>query len=269
VRPDILALIIFLAASAPAFAVPQGEKSLTQDHPSLQVRENPKDHLKYVWIQPGTFMMGCSPADKDCRPEEKPTHQVMITRGFWIGQTPVAVGAYQRFVGATGREMPHSTRFNVDWVNDKMPMINLTWDDAQAYCGWIGGRLPTEAEWEYAARAGSVDALYGPIDEIAWYNKDSDDWLHDVAMKRPNAFGLFDMLGNAFEFVNDWYDQNYYHSSPSQDPTGPTGGQYHVLRGGFWESNPTLIRASSRLGFDKLYRHYGAGTRCAWDAGHP
>jgi formylglycine-generating enzyme required for sulfatase activity len=98
-------------------------------------RENPKDGLKYVWIPPGTFMMGCSPADNQCGGDEKPAHQVTITRGFWIGQTPVTAVAYKRFAVATGRQMPGAPNFTAGWANENMPIVNVTWDDAQAYCG--------------------------------------------------------------------------------------------------------------------------------------
>ncbi len=124
-----------------------------------------------------------------------------------------------------------------------MPIVDVTWDDAQAYCSWAGGRLPTEAEWEYAARAGSTAARYGDLDEIAWYadnsgrqRLDSDriwkedqanyakrlnengNGMHEVGQKRANGFGLYDMLGNVWEWVNDWYDENYYKNSPSPRP---------------------------------------------------
>jgi formylglycine-generating enzyme required for sulfatase activity len=242
----------------------------------VTVRENPKDGLKYVWIPPGTFMMGCSPGDSECGSEEKPPHQVNITKGFWMGQTEVTVGAYKRFAAATGRQMPdepvlEGRPLNAGWGNEAMPIVDVAWDDAQAYCSWAGGRLPTEAEWEYAARAGSTGARYGDLHEIAWYadnsgrkrldsdriwkedpenyNKRLDEngnGMHEVGQKRANGFGLYDMLGNVWEWVNDWYDQNYYQNSPFQDPTGPTRGTLRVLRGGSWDRAPRVVRVSVR-----------------------
>jgi formylglycine-generating enzyme required for sulfatase activity len=226
-----------------------------------QVRENPKDSLEYVWIPPGSFMMGCSPGDIECGADEKPAHQVTITRGFWIGQTPVTVGAYKRFAEATGRQMPGAPNFNTGWANGNMPIVNVTWDDATAFCGRAGGRLLTEAEWEYAARGGSTEARYGNLDEIAWYSQNSGKQTHDVAQKRPNGFGLYDILGNVWEWVNDWYDQNYYQNSPSQDPTGSASGQMLVLRGGSWNGVPRNVRVSLR---NRLYpgRDDADGFRC-------
>ena len=260
---------------------------------------NAKDGLKYVWMPPGTFVMGSSPGDTECYDNEKPPHQVTITKGFWLGQTVVTVGTYKRFAGATGRQMPPEPKFdgrplNPGWGNEAMPIVDVTWDDAQAYCSWAGGRLPTEAEWEYAARAGSAAARYGDLDEIAWYadnsgrqrldstriwNKDQANYarrlsengsgMHEVGQKRANGFGLYDILGNVWEWVNDWYDQNYYQNSLSQDPTGPVSGQLRVVRGGSCYGNLMNVRVSYRYWVDPAFRYSSLGFRCGGEVFPP
>jgi serine/threonine-protein kinase len=263
------------------------------------VRENPKDGLKYVWIPPGTFMMGCSSGDSECLDYEKPAHRVTISRGFWIGQTPVTVGAYKRFVQASGRSMPpepdlSGRPLNPAWGNEAMPIVNVSWDEAQAYCGWAGGRLPSEAEWEHAARAGSSGARYGALDEVAWYAdnsgrerldsaaiwnreplnydqrlKDNGNGFHEVRQKRPSRFGLYDMLGNAWQWVNDWYDDKYYQNSPAQDPPGPASGQTRVLRGGAWNGEPSEVRVSDRNWSVPAERFFNPGFRCRGEVANP
>ena len=112
------------------------------------------------------------------------------------------------------------------------------------------GDCPTEAEWEYAARGGSTGARYGSLGEVAWYNENSESKTHPVGERRANGFGLYDMLGNVWEWANDWYDPNYYQNSPSQDPKGPTSGTLRVLRGGAWISGAGNVRVSGRsMGF--------------------
>jgi len=232
-------------------------------------RVNPRDGLTYVWIPPGTFLMGCSPGDSASEENEKPPHPVEITQGFWLGRTEVTVGAYKRFAAATGKTLPAAPFTNPGWSNEQMPMVGVTWDEAKGYCAWAGGRLPTEAEWEYAARAGSVEERYGPLDEIAWYENNSGLKAHEARQKRPNDFGLFDMLGNVFEWVNDRYDEKYYYSSPAQDPEGPAGGAFHVLRGGSWAQIPEAIRASCRTRGDFAASFFDIGFRCAIDVWEP
>jgi eukaryotic-like serine/threonine-protein kinase len=227
------------------------------------VRENPKDGLKYVWIAPGKFMMGCSPGDTECSDNEKSPHRVTITKGFWMGQTVVTVSAYNRFAAATGKAMPNAPDFNPGWSNEQMPIVNINWNEAQDYCAWAGGRLPTEAEWEYAGRGGSTETRYGPIDEVAWYFNNSGQKTHEVGQKRANGFGLYDMLGNVWEWVNDWYDQNYYRNSPSQDPIGPASGQLRVLRGGSWYYNPRYVRVTDRVRYDPGDWSNDLGFRCS------
>ena len=245
------------------------------------VKENSKDGLKYVWIPPGNFLMGCSPGDSECSGGEKPSHQVRVSKGFWMGQTEVTVGAYKRFASAPGRGMPKAPNFNPGWSNQQMPIVNVDWDDAEAYCRWAGGRLPTEAEWEYAARAGSTEPRYGSIDGVAWYSGNSGSRTHEVGQKRPNAFSLYDMLGDVWEWVSDWYDGSYYANSPEVDPLGPSSARsarhlltsfsasgFRGLRGGSWSDKPRYVRASYRGG-DYPGRDVVYGCRCVWEAGDP
>jgi formylglycine-generating enzyme required for sulfatase activity len=265
-----------------------------------EVRVNPHDGLKYVWIPPGTFMMGCSPGDNDCYDFEKPSHSVSITQGFWLGQTPVTVDAYKRFAGATGRQMPpepdlNGRPLNPAWGDQSMPIVDVTWDDAQTYCRWAGGRLPTEAEWEYAARAGSTTPRYGDLDEIAWYADNSGlqrldsemmrrkedqahflkyltengNGLHVVGQKRANELGLFDMLGNVWEWVIDWWDPSFYQNSPAQDPVGPSSGTERLLRGGSWIGGPRDIRVSLRSRRNPGDRDFDVGFRCGGEMDLP
>jgi formylglycine-generating enzyme required for sulfatase activity len=264
------AILSISAARKTGSGLPSGGQAVgTQPANASQtpglVRENPKDGLKYVWIPPGTFMMGCSPGDSECKDNEKPPHQVTITKGFWTGQTEVTGGAYKRFAKASLRHL----RAHPALVNDDALPTFGSWGDARAYCSWAGGRLPTEAEWEYAARAGSTDARYGAIDEIAWYSANSGGQPHPVGKKRANGFGLYDMLGNVAEWVNDWCDDNYYQNSPSQDPSGPAGGQYPVVRGGCWAVNPTGLRVSARSGYNRKLRFSNVGFRCVADVFSP
>lgn len=233
--------------------------------PAGTLRENLKDGLKYVWIPPGTFTMGCSQGDNECFDNEKPAHRVTFIRGFWMGQTPVTVGAYKRFAGTTGKQLAPPSKLNQGWTNDEMPMVEVFWHDAKVYCEWVGGRLPTEAEWEYAARGGSTEARYGNIDGVAWYRENSGSRPHEVAQKRANGFGLFDMLGNVREWVSDWYDEHYYQNSPSQSPPGSRNGEFRVLRGGSWYDEPTFVRVSNRVGYNPATGYGYIGFRCAGD----
>ena len=213
--------------------------------------------------------MGCSPGGNECDSDEKSPHQVSITKRFWLGQTEVPVGAYKHFAAATGRQMPEAPIFNSGWANDSMPIVSVNWNYAHHYCTWTGGRLPTEAEWEYAARGGSAQGRYGNIDEIAWYSDNSGSQTHRVGEKRANGFGLYDVLGNVWEWVNDWYDHNYYQNSPSQDPSGPVSRQARVLRGGSWYCGPRLVRVSDRYRCHPDDGDFGYGFRCVREVDIP
>ncbi len=251
---------------------------------------NPKDGLTYVWIPPGRFTMGCSPGDNECGGEEKPAHEVEITRGFWMGQTPVTVGAWKRYRAATGKPaLPTGDQFgrslNETSGDDRMPVVAMTWDEARGFCEWPGGRLPTEAEWEYAARAGGTGARYGNLDAIAWYADNSgrqridstEIWRtdqanyakrlfdngngpHPVGQKEANAWNLYDMLGNVWQWTGDWYAA--YSAGRQTDPPGAASGQTRTLRGGSWNNSPRGARASDRVRGEPVRRDNNIGFRC-------
>jgi sulfatase modifying factor 1 len=213
---------------------------------------NHKDGLTYVWITPGTFQMGCSTDDVECPEDEKPMHQVTISRGFWIGQTEVTQEAWQRITGTNPS----------GFKGAKLPVESVSWDDAKNYCQVAGMRLPTEAEWEYAARAGRRDR-YGDLDQVAWYAGNSGNMTHAVAAKQANGWGLHDMLGNVWEWVEDWYGP--YKDVGAADPKGPENGKFRTVRGGAWgmlrrDAHATFRGRSGPLGGIAGNR---IGLRCA------
>lgn len=229
------------------------------------VRLNPQDQLKYVWIAPGTFTMGCSPGDNDCTAPETPPRPVALTKAYWIGQTEATVGAYKRYVEAAKARMPpEAPKIDRGWRNVSLPIVDVTWQEANQYCAWVGGRLPTEAEWEFAARGGNPASRYGNLPDIAWTKANAGNRTHPVATKAPNAYDLFDTLGNVWEWVNDWYSPNEYAGGAAQDPTGPATGQEKVLRGGSWIVDPRLLRASDRYSIKPDVRSDYFGFRCVW-----
>jgi formylglycine-generating enzyme required for sulfatase activity len=224
--------------------------------PSFRVGDtkvNSKDSLTYVWIPSGTFIMGCSPGDSECYDDEKPAHQVSLSKGFWIGQTPVTQEAYER---VTKSNPSH-------FKGQRLPVETVNWNEAQSYCSAVNMRLPTEAEWEYAARAGSTAPRYGPLDSIAWYNGNSGNKTHEVAQKQANAWGLYDTLGNVWQWAADWYDEKYYTPAAASDPKGPSSGKYRVRRGGSWNNVPRNARASGRNRVASEFRLSVIGFRCA------
>ncbi len=259
------------------------------------VRLNAKDGLNYVSIPSGEFMMGCSGGDAECLAVEQPAHGVRLTHGFWIGQNSVTVAAWKKFRSASGQPaLPGKDNFgrllNEGQGDDSFPATAMTWDQARQFCEWSGGRLPSEAEWEYAARAGSSSARYGSLDEIAWYGDNSGNspvdttalWAsdrqhyaqrlyangngpHPVGQKKPNAWKLYDTLGNVWNWVADSYADGYYQQGAAVDPPGASSGTLRLLRGGSWFFSAPSIRVSNRLKYAPNLRVFDFGCRCARD----
>ena len=212
---------------------------------------NPQDGLEYVWIPPGRFTMGCSREDKKCGPNESLPHEVEITKGYWFGQTEVTQEAYMR---VTDKD---PSRFK----GARRPVEFVSWDEANDYCLKVGLRLPTEAEWEFAARAGSPEARYGELGAIAWHRGNASGTAHDVGGKQMNGARLFDILGNVWEWTADWYAEDK--ATDGKDPKGPRSGAMRVLRGGAWISPPEDVRVSARI---RGERDMYSGFRCAGES---
>jgi formylglycine-generating enzyme required for sulfatase activity len=217
-----------------------------------------------VLIPAGEFQMGSNDGDSS----EKPVHTVYLD-DFYMDIYEVTNAQYKKFMDATGHKAP--IFWNDPNYNDpKQPVVGVTWEDASAYAKWAGKRLPTEAEWEKAARGGLVGKKYvwgdewpppkgsgNFCDETAQKTfpdwdiiKGYDDGYADTAPVgkfNPNRYGLYDMAGNVWEWVADWYDQNYYANSPKQNPKGPNSGSYRVLRGGSWQSGSLTSYAVGSL----------------------
>ena len=251
---------------------------------NLGLPVNPKDGLGYVWIPPGTFQMGCVSHDTQCDQDENPRHPVEISKGFWMGRTEVPVGVYKQFVSKTGDifELPEkSPDSNPGWKEDTHPIVNVSWWDAKAYCEWAGGRLPSEAEWEYAARGGKEGQKYpsgnGITHNDANFRGTDDNWekIAPVGSFPPNDHGLYDMAGNVWEWVADWYEEDHYSSLPedssSLDPFNELGQPQRVLRGGSWIDYPDGLRSSNRFGHRPEHSRNFIGFRCAREvlSSHP
>ena len=226
--------------------------------------------MQFVSVPTGQFPMGCSEGVKpvECSAEEKPRHTVQITKAFEIGKTEVTQKEWQAVMGSN----PSSQK------GDTLPVEDVSFQDVQAFLGKLNARndgflyrLPTEAEWEYAARAGSAEQFagaqvanslgrYSPADDWAWYNVEK---TKPVANKKPNAWGLYDMRGNVAEWVQDWYDARYYAKSPMADPKGPdrSDGGRGVRGGTFHDDGPWLTRVSLRMHFAEDYHHFDLGFR--------
>ena len=197
--------------------------------------------IELITISPGSFLMGSD----DVRDDEKPVHQVTISKAFLFGRYEVTAGEWKAVMGKAppGFEADH------------FPARYITWNDAQEFIRRLNQRndgysyrLPTEAEWEYACRAGAKTEDPSDIELLAWYDGNSNNRLHPVGMKHANDWGFYDMRGNVSEWCQDWYDKNYYPESAGADPKGPNNGQERVKRGGSQFDDRSKVRCSAREG---------------------
>lgn len=223
-------------------------------------------NLELVWIPSGSFVMGSSPEVAKHK-AETPQVAVTITEGFWLGRTEVTQAQYE----AVMKTNPSTFKD----VGPEAPVERVSWIDAMAFCEKLNARestagrlpkgfgytLPTEAQWEYACRAGTTDEYAGDPQSMSWYDENSGGKTHPVATKQPNAWGLYDMSGNVLEWCLDWYGD--YPRGKVIDPVGPDTGYYRMARGGSWRAEMHVGRSASRAGGSPGRLDYTIGFRVA------
>jgi formylglycine-generating enzyme required for sulfatase activity len=215
-------------------------------------------HLEFVRIPAGQFGMG---SDSPNEFDQNPVHEVTISRAFDLQKTEVTQAQWTAVMGSN----PSHFR------GPRLPVEQVSWNDVEEFIRKLNDldpgrnyRLPTEAEWEYACRAGGNARKFGDIDAIAWYNANSDQRTHAVGEKEPNEWGLYDMLGNVWELCADW--KGTYAAGPVTDPKGPPQGYYKVSRGGSWFDTRSAVNATFRSSPDPTHRLSSLGFRLARDA---
>ena len=227
-------------------AIQSGDNTLSQQIFSKTYTANGVS-FDMMMVKAGTFTMGATSEMKDPEPDEKPTHQVTLTNDYYIGKTEVTQALWMAVMGNNPSY----------FIGDNLPVESVSWNDCQKFISKLNSltgqnfRLPTEAEWEFAARGGNNSNHYqysgsNELGDVAWYVGNSGDTTHVVATKQPNELGIYDMSGNVWEWCSDWFGN--YSSSSLTNPTGPNSGSYRVLRGGGWSSLARNCRSSYRHG---------------------
>lgn len=240
-----------------------------------------KDGAPMILIPAGPFPMGVPKGDRDGGRDEYPRHEVALD-AYYIDKYEVTHGRYAEFVKATGHRIPENpknpkrTLWNepLSEALAERPVINVDWNDADAYCRWAGKRLPTEAEWEKAAR-GTDDRRFpwGNVEPTHKHLNFNQQWQGEKTLMPVGSyeagkspFGAYDMAGNVWEWVGDWYDPLYYEKSPPANPNGPETGTHKVLRSSGWSVETPLVRIFTRVKSDPINRNDSTGFRCAADA---
>lgn len=239
------------------------------------------DGAQMIVVPAGLFPMGVPDGDRDGGRDEYPRHQVFVDT-FAIDKYEVTNGLYVAFVKSTGHRVPQNPKnptrnlWQGDSITDSLvdrPVINVDWFDAEAYCAWAGKRLPTEAEWEKAAK-GTSDRRFpwGNVEPTAKHLNYNQRWIGEKTLMPVGSyeagkspFGVYDMAGNVWEWVNDWYDAQYYEKSPEKNPQGPAAGLKKVIRGAGWQNETPTVRIFTRVESDPMMRNESTGFRCAAD----
>ncbi len=232
---------------------PTSLEAVTQN-PRTQACAGPFD-LQFQVLPAGEFQMGSDNGYDN----ERPVHCVKISGPFQMGRFPVTQAQWKTVMG-------HNPSYFLNG-DESLPVEQVSWEDIQLFVARLNAlndgfsyRLPTEAEWEYAARAGEAEPN-GRLDELAWYAANSGGKPHSVGTKKPNAWGLHDMYGNVWEWVQDCYDPNYYSASPQIDPTGPAEGRARAHRGGGFGTAADFCRSAFRIGCSPDARYNITGFR--------
>ena len=277
----IVAVIFFVAMGGRGLLAAEPQAGQNGQHTGVETIKG-QDGAPMILISGGPFTMGSN----DGLPSERPEHSVTLD-SYYIDQYEVSMQLYGAFLLAAKHDAPSTWDDEAATTVGDRPAVGMGWTDAAAYCAWAGKRLPTEAEWEKAAR-GTDGRRYPwghmqPFVDIANYNRgvwvseavtvvgvaDGVEGMsvrHGLKDGGKSPYGLHHMAGNAAEWVSDWYDREYYAKSPDTNPTGPPTGEKKVLRGGSWADLPVALRVSARMSAEQDFQDRTIGFRCAKDA---